>query len=182
MEAEANGEGSFSFSPEPTLETLRQMQEAFTEERDWRKFHQPRSLLLALVGEVGELAELFQWRCVPQEPCVGLPGWSEGERAQLGQELADVLIYLLELSAACHVDLPRAALHKLGLNRLKYPAGRVRGSARKHTEYAAGELGGGGGVVGERKVEVVGKRNKVVDEHEEVEEEVVGKRKKVEHE
>ncbi|EDM17294.1 rCG39783, isoform CRA_b [Rattus norvegicus] len=51
--------GPFSFSPEPTLEDIRRLHAEFAAERDWEQFHQPRNLLLALVGEVGELAELF---------------------------------------------------------------------------------------------------------------------------
>jgi len=55
-------------------EVLRRAQAAFAVERDWEQFHTPRNLLLAMVGEVGELSEIFQWRgeCAP-----GLPGWLE---------------------------------------------------------------------------------------------------------
>ncbi|KAK7804132.1 hypothetical protein U0070_020734 [Myodes glareolus] len=48
--------GPFSFSPESTLEDIRRLHAEFAAERDWAQFHQPRNLLLALVGEVGELA------------------------------------------------------------------------------------------------------------------------------
>jgi len=34
---------------------------AFSGERDWTRFHDPKSLALALVGEVRELPELLQW-------------------------------------------------------------------------------------------------------------------------
>ena len=53
-----NGSGAtqrFSFSGQPTLEDIRRMQAEFTDERDWNQFHQPRNLLLAMVGEVGEV-------------------------------------------------------------------------------------------------------------------------------
>lgn len=122
----------FTFSPEPTMEDIRRMQAEFTDERDWNKFHQPRNLLLAMVGEVGEVSELFQWR---GEVAEGLPDWSESEREQLAQELSDVLIYLVELAEKCRVDLPQAVLRKMALNRLKYPASKVHGSAKKYTEY-----------------------------------------------
>ncbi|XP_061586777.1 glutamyl-tRNA(Gln) amidotransferase subunit B, mitochondrial [Cololabis saira] len=125
-------EQRFTFSPEPTMEDIRRMQAEFTDERDWNQFHQPRSLLLALVGEVGELAELFQWRA---EATDGLPGWSGDEREHLAHELSDVMIYLLELAEKCRVDLPQAVLRKMALNRLKYPASKVHGSAKKYTEY-----------------------------------------------
>ncbi|XP_008285005.1 glutamyl-tRNA(Gln) amidotransferase subunit B, mitochondrial [Stegastes partitus] len=122
----------FTFSSEPTVEDIRRMQAEFTDERDWNQFHQPRNLLLAMVGEVGEVAELFQWR---GEVADGLPDWTESEREQLAHELSDVLIYLVELAEKCRVDLPQAVLRKMALNRLKYPASKVHGSAKKYTEY-----------------------------------------------
>ena len=45
-----------------SLEELRAAQADFVKERDWEQFHTPRSLALAMVGEVGELCELLQWR------------------------------------------------------------------------------------------------------------------------
>lgn len=128
----------FQFSDSPSMEEIRQRQAQFTAERDWNKFHQPRNLLLALVGEVGEVAELFQWQGEVSE---GLPGWSQSQRESLSHELSDVLIYLLELAEKCHVDLPRAVLAKMELNAKKYPAARVQGSAKKYTEYSAAENG-----------------------------------------
>uniref|UniRef100_A0A5F9DSH5 dCTP pyrophosphatase 1 n=1 Tax=Oryctolagus cuniculus TaxID=9986 RepID=A0A5F9DSH5_RABIT len=88
--------GPFSFSPEPTLEDIRRLHAEFAAERDWDQFHQPRNLLLALVGEVGELAELFQWK-PDEEP--GPQAWPARERAALQEELSDVLIYLVALAA-----------------------------------------------------------------------------------
>lgn len=122
----------FTFSPEPSIELIRSLQAQFTDERDWNQFHQPRNLLLALVGEVGEVSELFQWKGEVEE---GLPDWSDTEREQLAHELSDVLIYLVELAEKCRVDLPQAVLRKMALNRLKYPASKVHGSAKKYTEY-----------------------------------------------
>ncbi|KAI9201067.1 hypothetical protein LWI28_017515 [Acer negundo] len=82
-------------------------------------FHTPRNLLLALVGEVGELSEIFQWKGdVPR----GLPGWKEEEKQHVGEELSDVLLYLVRLSDICGVNLDQAVLRKLELNAIKYPA------------------------------------------------------------
>lgn len=60
-----------------------------------------------------------------------MTGWSEADREHLGQELSDVLIYLIRLADRCHVDLPAAAL-----NAKKYPASKVRGSSQKYTHYS----------------------------------------------
>ncbi|KAE8300327.1 dCTP pyrophosphatase 1 [Larimichthys crocea] len=122
----------FTFSSQPTIEDIRRMQAEFTDERNWNQFHQPRNLLLAMVGEVGEVSELFQWR---GEVAEGLPDWTESEREHLAHELSDVMIYLVELAEKCHVDLPQAVLRKMALNRQKYPASKVHGSAKKYTEY-----------------------------------------------
>mmetsp|Transcript_698 Transcript_698/g.1857 ORF Transcript_698/g.1857 Transcript_698/m.1857 type:complete len:171 (-) Transcript_698:39-551(-) len=121
------------FSEGISFEQLRTELADFAKERDWDQFHSPRNLALALVGEVGELCECFQWKGEVEE---GLPGWSDKHRTAIRQEIADVLLYLIRLSHKCHVDLPAAALDKLAVNAAKYPAALVRGSSRKYTEYA----------------------------------------------
>ena len=50
---------------------------------------------MAMVGEVGELSEIFQWA---GEVEAGLPGWSEAKKTHVGEELSDVLLYLIRLS------------------------------------------------------------------------------------
>ncbi|KNA16560.1 hypothetical protein SOVF_088070 [Spinacia oleracea] len=111
-----------------SLEDLKLKMAEFAKERDWDQFHSPRNLLLALVGEVGELSEIFQWKGeVPR----GLPGWNEEEKQHLGEELSDVLLYLVRLSDICGVDLGKAALRKLELNALKYPINLSKGSSKK---------------------------------------------------
>ncbi|CAN6251541.1 unnamed protein product [Urochloa humidicola] len=117
-----------------SLEALRERMADFARERDWEQFHSPRNLLLALVGEVGELSEIFQWKGeVPK----GLPGWDEAEKEHLGEELADVLLYLVRLSDMCGVDLGKAALRKMDINARKYPVGQCKGSSKKHTHYGS---------------------------------------------
>nr|GMD61162.1 dCTP pyrophosphatase 1-like [Ipomoea batatas] len=124
-----------------SLDLLKKKMNDFAKETDWEKFHSPRNLLLAMrnlqslsdkfrwsldyhvksdqVGEVGELSEIFQWKGeVPK----GLPGWEETEKTHLGEELSDVLLYLVRLSDVCGIDLGKAALRKVELNALKYPA------------------------------------------------------------
>ncbi|XP_019166666.1 PREDICTED: dCTP pyrophosphatase 1-like [Ipomoea nil] len=106
-----------------SLDLLKKKMDDFAKERDWEKFHSPRNLLLAMVGEVGELSEIFQWKGeVPK----GLPGWEEAEKTHLGEELSDVLLYLVRLSDVCGIDLGKAALRKVELNALKYPANKTK--------------------------------------------------------
>ncbi|KAG6593040.1 dCTP pyrophosphatase 1, partial [Cucurbita argyrosperma subsp. sororia] len=101
-----------------SLEVLKTKMAEFAKERDWERFHSPRNLLLALVGEVGEVSEIFQWK---GEVSKGLPEWEEKEKEHLGEELSDVLLYLVRLSDICGIDLAQAVLRKLELNAIKYP-------------------------------------------------------------
>jgi dCTP diphosphatase len=91
--------------------------------------------VLALVGEVGEVAEIFQWK---GEVTTGLPELNEKERQHVGEELADVFAYLIRLSDVCGVDLSEAFRNKMKKNAQKYPKDLVKGSAKKYTEYKEG--------------------------------------------
>ena len=113
-----------------TLAELRDLTRAFAAERDWQQFHTPKNLAMALSVEVAELAEHFQWlrTGAPEE-------LDERKREGIRHELADVLLYLVQLADQTGVDLRAAALEKLALNAAKYPAAQVRGDARKYDEY-----------------------------------------------
>ncbi|XP_010037188.2 dCTP pyrophosphatase 1 [Eucalyptus grandis] len=97
---------------------LRDRLAEFAAVRGWDKFHSPRNLLLALVGEVGELSEIFQWKGEVER---GLPNWSSNDKEHLEEELSDVLLYLVRLADVCGLDLGQAALSKLIKNARKYP-------------------------------------------------------------
>lgn len=101
------------------LTDLRDAMREFTAERDWARFHDPKSLLLALVGEVGELSELFQW--LPAGDAQALAG-EEPLRTRAGEEMADVLLYLVRLADVLGVDLRVAAERKMQLNAEKHRA------------------------------------------------------------
>ncbi|PWZ41806.1 dCTP pyrophosphatase 1 [Zea mays] len=104
-----------------SLKDLSKKLNDFARERDWEQYHSPRNLLLAMIAEVGELSELFMWR---GEVRKGLVGWDEAEKEHLGEELSDVLLYLVQLSDMCGVDLGDAAVRKIAKNAVKYPAPR----------------------------------------------------------
>ena len=98
----------------------------FSVERDWEHFQDPKSLILALVGEVGELAELFQW--VPAETAVDR-FTDPARRTRAGEEMSDVLIYLLRLADVLGVDLAVAARAKLAASHRRFAVDAVRGVA-----------------------------------------------------
>ena len=98
----------------------------FSQERDWEQFHDPKSLVLALVGEVGELAELFQW--VPAAEAAERFA-APGRRGRAAEEMADVLVYLVRLADVLGVDLGAAARAKLADPHRRFPAADHRGVA-----------------------------------------------------
>jgi dCTP diphosphatase len=104
--------------------------ELFASERDWDQFHSVRNLALALVGEVGELAELFQW--IDDSKVSAF--LDEGGRDRLGEEIADVLFYLVRLADKAGVDLDHAVSEKLASNAVKYPVDKSRGVNTKYTD------------------------------------------------
>jgi NTP pyrophosphatase (non-canonical NTP hydrolase) len=111
---------------EGELAELTRLVREFTRERDWEQFHDPKSLLLALVGEVGELAELFQW--LPAAEAVDRFATAERTR-RVGEEVADVLVYLLRLADVLGVDVAAATRSKLADSHRRFVADDVRGTA-----------------------------------------------------
>ncbi len=103
---------------------------AFAKARDWEQFHSPKNLAMALAGETGELLEHFQWLTEAQSR--SLP---EAKRVAVAHEMADILIYLIRLAERLDVDLLAAADEKITINERRYPAERVRGDARRASEY-----------------------------------------------
>ncbi len=113
-----------------TLESICQRANAFANERDWQQFHTPKNLTMALSVEAAELMEHFQW--VTEQQSVNLP---EDKLAEVADEIADVQVYLVMLADKLGVDILRAVEAKMVKNEAKYPADKVRGSAKKYTEY-----------------------------------------------
>ena len=114
------------------IEALKLQLREFAVARDWEQFHSVRNLILALVGEVGELAAEFQW--ISDEDIANALQDSS-KRESVGSEIADVFIYLLRLSDITGIDLAEELKKKLAINEERYPADRAKGSAAKYTAY-----------------------------------------------
>lgn len=114
------------------LTALRRQVRRFAEERGWQKYHNPRSLLLALAGETGELSELFQWLDDGQASAI-MEDPEQAERVR--EEIADVFCYLLRLSDVLDIDLGSALRAKMKLNAERYPIELSRGNAIKYTDF-----------------------------------------------
>ena len=111
------------------IEALQAQLRDFAQARDWDQFHSPKNLACALSVEVSELLEHFQW--LTEEQSRNLAAETH---AKVAEELADVLLYALQLADKLNVDPLEAARSKLSLNELKYPADRARGRSTKYTE------------------------------------------------
>ena len=112
-----------------TLERLRTRLAHFAAERDWKQFHNPKNLAMALAGEAGELLEHFQW--LTFEQAARLP---RGARAEVALEAADVLLFLVRLCDELDIDLAAACEKKLALNAKNYPVHKSRGRATKYNK------------------------------------------------
>lgn len=101
---------------------------AFTQARNWEQFHDPKSLMLALMGEVGELSELFQW--LPAQEAATTAS-QEPLRTRVGEEMADVLLYLVRLADVLDVDLVDVTAAKLRNSEERFPVESFEGLAPK---------------------------------------------------
>jgi NTP pyrophosphatase (non-canonical NTP hydrolase) len=108
------------------LDDLTQRMREFTKARDWEQFHDPKSLILAMVGEVGELSELFQW--LPADAASSL-ALDEPLRTRVSEELSDVLLYLIRLADVLDVNLGEAAAAKLSSSEERFRPEDFSGTA-----------------------------------------------------
>jgi NTP pyrophosphatase (non-canonical NTP hydrolase) len=95
----------------------------FRDKRDWKKFHNPKDLALAISIEASELNELFLWKHN-----------NEFDRTRLAEELADVLIYSLLLAHETKLDVKKIIYSKIQKNKKRYPIKKSKGSSKKYNE------------------------------------------------
>lgn len=101
------------------LTSLRDALRDFCAARDWRQYHTPKNLAMAMIVEAAELVEHFQW--LTPEQSLDLPA---DKLAEVRDEVADTLIYLVELADVLGIDPIAAARDKIVKNAVKYPAPR----------------------------------------------------------
>jgi dCTP diphosphatase len=111
------------------IQDLRNKLRQFAAERDWDQFHSPKNLAMALSVEAAELLEHFQWLSDAESAAM-----APEKRANISEEMADVLLYLIRLADKLDIDLANAATDKMSVNASKYPVQKARGSSKKYTE------------------------------------------------
>lgn len=113
-----------------TLEELRERLAQFASDRDWDQFHSPKNLSMALIAEAAELVEHFQW--LTEDDSKRLSGDKHDEVAM---ELADIFIFLIRIADKLDVNLAERAWKKIDINESRYPVDKVKGSAKRASEY-----------------------------------------------
>lgn len=99
----------------------------FNEARDWNQFHNPKDVALSLVLEAAEVMEHFQWKSI-----VEMEDYLKDHTKDVGEELADVLYWVLLMSNDLKIDIKKALEEKMEKNEAKYPVEKAKG---KHTKY-----------------------------------------------
>jgi NTP pyrophosphatase (non-canonical NTP hydrolase) len=107
-----------------SIAALRTLVRNFVEERDWKQFHAPKNLSMALAIEAAELMEHFQWLTVDASRQLGQ---DPAKLSAVGEELADVLCYVLALANELDLDLSDILRCKMIKNVEKYPIEQIRG-------------------------------------------------------
>jgi NTP pyrophosphatase (non-canonical NTP hydrolase) len=95
----------------------------FRDERDWKQFHNPKDLALALSIESSELLEAFLWKSA-----------EEADIEKVKEELADVFAFAFLMADACDLDVKQIVMEKIEKNEKRNPVEKARGTAKKYTE------------------------------------------------
>ncbi len=95
----------------------------FRDERDWKQFHNPKDLAIALNIETSELLELFLWKDA-----------ESANKEKVKEELADIFTYAFLIAEKYGFDVNDIIREKIKINSVKYPVDKARGTAKKYDE------------------------------------------------
>lgn len=101
----------------------------FRDERNWKQFHNPKDIALSLVLEASEVLEHFQWKNEKE-----IEKYVRKGKESIGEELADVLYWVLLLAHDLKIDLKKALIEKLKKNEEKYPVKKAKGKYLKYNK------------------------------------------------
>lgn len=103
--------------------------QTFVDAREWRQFHNPKDLAVAIAAEAGELMQHFVWQQADQ-----IDERVRSKRDEIASEIADVGILLFELADNLGFDLGEVMAAKLAHNEERYPVAKAKGNNRKYSE------------------------------------------------
>jgi len=93
----------------------------FRDKRNWKQFHTPKNLAIALLIECSELLEHFRFK-------------EDFIKDKIEEEVADIFIFLLVFCNETNIDLESTVLNKLEISDKKYPVDKFFGSNKKYNE------------------------------------------------
>ena len=99
----------------------------FRDARDWKQFHNPKDVAISLSLEAAEVLEHFQWKSKEE-----IEEYIKTNKKHIGEELADVLYWVLLMSHDLSIDILQALDNKLRINEAKYPVEKAKG---RHAKY-----------------------------------------------
>jgi NTP pyrophosphatase (non-canonical NTP hydrolase) len=111
------------------IEELMKTVVAFRDARDWKQFHNPKDCAISLSLEASEVLEHFQWKSKEE-----IDAYLAVHTEKVGEELADVLYWILLMSNDLDIDIADAFMKKLEKNGAKYPVEKAKGVHTKYTE------------------------------------------------
>lgn len=101
----------------------------FRRDRNWKQFHNPKDMSVSLVLEATEVLEHFQWKNDDE-----VQKYIKTYKQEIGEELSDVLYWVLLLSHDLGIDIKKAFKRKMAITNKKYPIKKAKGSHKKYTE------------------------------------------------
>ena len=110
-----------------SLAALKQTMQAFVDERQWRPFHDPKNLSMAIATEAAELMEHFRWLSNEESRAIAR---SEADMQAVRDELADIMCFVLSFANSLNIDIASAIRSKLVKNAEKYPVEKFKGRFR----------------------------------------------------
>jgi len=110
-----------------SLASLKQAMQAFVDERQWRPFHDPKNLSMAIATEAAELMEHFRWLTNAESRAIA---GSEPDMQAVRDELADIMCFVLSFANSLNIDISSAIRSKLVKNAEKYPADKFQSRFR----------------------------------------------------
>jgi len=117
---------------ETKIHELKDKIKKFCDDREWDQFHGAKELATALIIESAELLEHFRWK---NEKEVEQLLKDENKREEIGDEMADILYFLIRMAQKYDIDLSEALERKMKKNDKKYPVEKAKGSSKKYNEF-----------------------------------------------
>jgi len=114
-----------------SFESILKKIKKFRDERDWKKFHNPKDMAEAISIESSELLELFLWKTKEESTAFVK---DKNNQEEISDEVADILAFLFEFIDNCGIDIEMAIEKKLQKNAKKYPVNKAKGIATKYTK------------------------------------------------